>query len=216
MPSRKKTSGISEGQQEKVNQKPKRNLKRIFILVLLLLGIIVLIYAFSKWFVVAWVDGQPVTKFEYFKSLEESAAGKNLKDQLIVEKLIYSEANKKGVNASAGEIDKEFKKVMEQIGTESMKLQLAQVGMSENDFKDQLQTKIIIRKLFGGNVSVSDMELNKYIEDQQALFRDSSDLPPLTDEEKLKLKEELFLQKIQESFSKWVTEVQNSSRVIKQ
>ncbi len=217
MPVKRKTPKKNQEIKEQVVRASlKRNYKKVSIFVLLILGILILGYGLSKWAIVAWVDGKPITRFEYYKKLENSGAGKEIKDQMIVERLVYSEAQKKGVGANQNEINKEFNSVKQQIGTESMKMQLAQVNMSEDDFKKQLQTRILIRKLFGSNINISENELDKYIEDQQKLFGQTSDSPALTDTEKEKIKEELILQKIQENFSKWVKEVQNSSRVIKQ
>ncbi len=225
MPARKKSTKKSKSSasnlkiiQEPLATKKENKLKEkkvFFILIPLILGLLILGYAFSKWAVLAWVDGQPITRFEYFQKLEESGAGEQLKEQMIVEKLVYSEADKKGVSASQDEINKEYKSVESQIGTESMKLQLSQVNMTEEDFKNQLQTRILIRKLFGTNTTVSEDELSKYIEDQSALFDETGNIPELTEEEKVKLKEELLLQKIQENFSKWVNEAKTSSRVVK-
>lgn len=220
MPARKKSAKKPKGvtQEQKVGElKSFANIKlrksRIIILVVLVsLGLLILTYGLSKWAVLAWVDGKPITKFEYYKKIEESNAGKDIKDQMIIEKLIFSEAEKKGVQATQVEINKEFEGVKQQIGTESMKLQLSQVGMSEDDFRKQLNIRILIRKLFSNSVSVSDKDLDKYITDQKALLGEN-EKAELTDEEKAKIKQDLMLQKIQENFSKWVSQAQNSSRV---
>lgn len=222
MPARKKSAKKPKGvtQEQKVAEISFANIKlrksRIIILVVLVsLGLLILTYGLSKWAVLAWVDGKPITRVEYYKKIEESNAGKDIKDQMIIEKLIFSEAEKKGVQATQVEINKEFEGVKQQIGTESMKLQLSQVGMSEDDFRKQLNIRILIRKLFSNGVFVSDKDLDKYITDQKALFGENEQAPKVTDGEKAKIKQDLMLQKIQENFSKWVSQVQNSSRVIR-
>src|SRR5437763_1391236 len=71
--------------------KPQKSLY----IILGLVGLAVVLFLISKYMVVAWVDNKPITRFEYYSSLEKKY-GKDVREQLIVEKLINDEAQKRG------------------------------------------------------------------------------------------------------------------------
>lgn len=180
--------------------------KKLFI-ILGLIGLGVLLYLASRFLVVAWVDNQPVTKFELYSELEKRY-GKDTLEQMIVEKLILSEASKKGITASSNEIDEQIKKIEESQGGADQLNQILQAqGINRTELRNLVKLQVIREKLFNNNITISDEDVNKYIEDNK------SQLPEVTDQVKQNIKEQLKQQKVNENFQNWLKDNLQSSRV---
>ena len=180
--------------------------KKLFI-PLLLLGIVLLAFLASRLLVVAWVDNKPITRWDYYKTLD-AKYGKEIKEQLIVQQLVESEANKRKVTVSQDELNQEIQKIeTEQGGADKLNQILQIQGISQDEFKSLVKLQIMKQKMFAQDVAVSDDEVNKYIEENKAQF-DTVD-----DQLKANLKEELLQQKINTNFNNWLQGVLESPRV---
>lgn len=171
----------------------------------ILFGLILILS--SKYLVVAWVDGKPITTFELYKNLNKRY-GSDLREQMIVEKLLLSEAASKGVSASSDEVSNEIKKIeAEQGGAESLTQILSIQGISKDEFKNLVRLQLLRQKIFGTGVSVSDEEVNKYLEDNKNQYKE------VTDKVKTDAKELLKQQKINSNFNNWLKDTIKSNRV---
>ena len=93
----------------------------------------VLGYYLYKFSIIAWVDQTPITRFQVYKELENKY-GKDLKEQLISEQLVLSEAKKRGVSVASDEIEKQIKEIeTQQGGPEQLKQILEIQGMNMED-----------------------------------------------------------------------------------
>lgn len=188
---------------------------RLFIaLAILIFGL--LFFLGSKYFVVAWVDKQPITRVEYYKALE-SKYGKDQREQLIVEKLVLDEARQKGISVSNDELNVEIKRIQDQQGGQAQLNQLLQMqNISQNEFSKLVMLQLLRQKLFGGSITVTDDEVSKYMDqnkDQlpQVNSQDASSAAKLKDQ----IKEQIKQQKINSAFSSWLDSALKSSRVIR-
>lgn len=183
----------------------KINVKKLSIFALIL-GLLALGYLVSKFLVVAWVDKKPITRFEYFKALDQKY-GKEVKEQLIVEQLINAEALKNGSKVEAFELEAEIKKIEEQQGGKDKLDQILQVqGISQTEFKKLVRLQLLKQKLFGKDITISDDEVKKFLSDQ-------NQLDPVDDKQKEEIKQQLKQQKINTNFNNWLKEALQSSRV---
>ncbi|MBI2022835.1 SurA N-terminal domain-containing protein [Candidatus Daviesbacteria bacterium] len=176
-----------------------------------LVGILVIVTLASKYLAVGWVDNTPITRFEYYKSLEQKY-GKEVKEQLIVDKLVKSEAQKKGVNVTEQEINGEIKKIeKEQGGTAQLNQILEIQGISQEEFKNLVRLQLLKQKMFGKDIKVTDEEINKYLEENKQSFtpEESTDTAKLKDQ----IKEQFRQQKINTNFNNWLKDALQSSRV---
>lgn len=141
----------------------KKKTAWIFAAVLLLL---VLGYVFKGLFIVATVDGTPITRFAMIRELE-NVSGKQALDSLIVQKLVYAEARKKGITVGDSEIDLELSKIENQVKTQGGTLAqvLAGQGITLDVLKEQIRTQKMLEKLVTGKVEVTDLEVGRYIKD---------------------------------------------------
>ncbi len=177
----------------------------------LALGTLILLalaYMLYRYLIVAWVDGRPITRLTLDQRLEERY-GSDMKDQIIAETLVQSEAGKRGVTVTQEELDTEYQKFEQQFGgAESVTAALQAQGLDQQSFKSQLKLQVLIKKMFGDKVA-SDAAVEQYIAENQDQFKDS------TDEAKLKaeVREQLTQQDISQGFRTWLQEALQSSRV---
>ncbi len=178
----------------------------------LLLGIVVLVvlaFLLFKWLVVAWVDGKPLTRITLFNELS-SKYGEDTREQIISEKLIMAEAQKRNVSVSDGELNAEIKKTEDQVGgKEALQGLLEQQKVKEADFQKQVRIQLLIQKMFEKDASVSAGEVDKYIEENKDTLVEATDTAKLKEDVTSQLKQ----QKLSQIFSTWLQEALKSSRV---
>lgn len=184
-------------------------------------GVVVLIgllFIASRFWVIAWVDNKPVTKFELYSLLEKRDEGKT-SQELINEKLLESEGQKQRQSVSEDEVQAEIKKVEDQQGgAEQLKQVLAANGTTYEDFEKLVKRQLLIQKLFGGGINITDADVDKYIADNKEMMPPTvMNNPESSEAAKLKenVKEQLKWGKISENYQKWTQENLNSSRVRK-
>jgi len=152
---------------DKKSIKIKISIKTVIIIVVIIaLG--VLAYVYKGLFIVATVNGSPISRLAIIQELEK-ASGKNLLDSLIIEKLVQNEANAKKIIVSNDEINEEIKKIEDQIVAQGATLDaaLASQGMSMEDLKKQIIFQKEVEKLVADKINVTDEEVAQYIKDNE-------------------------------------------------
>lgn len=193
---------------ERLREVKNRIPKKLFWGALIALGLILLGWLASKYLIVAWVDGQPVTRIELLGELEKRY-GKDTREQLVIQKLIANEAKNRGTSVSDDEINTEVKRIeQEQGGVEKLQEVLQMQGISQTEFKELVRLQLLRQKMFGTNINVSDEEVNQYIEQNKAKLPEEID-----DALKARIKEEIKQQKIAQGYNTWLQEALNGTRV---
>lgn len=183
--------------------------RKTYYIFLLVTGILILVFVSGNFLVVAWVDKQPISRIEYLQELDKKY-GKELKDQLIIEKLLSIEARKKQVLVSENEILEEIKKVEQSQGGAEQLNQILQIqGIKQDEFKKMVKLQILKQKVFGRDVVISDDEINKYLETNKEQFKDPDD------KVRESIKEQLKQQKINSNFQNFIKDSLNGPRVIR-
>lgn len=193
----------------KVTFLPKISKKVLMSLVGLVL-LVGLVFLGAKYLVVAWVNNKPITRFEYYSQLDKKN-GAEIKDQLIRERLVADEAAKRGVKVGQGEADARAKQIEDQQGgAEQLNQRLQLSGLTRDDFVELVKQQVIIEKMFGQGINVTDEDVTKFIEDNK------EQMPEVIDDKvKGQVREEIKQQKINEGYSKWLDEAMKSKSVIK-
>ena len=190
--------------------------KKYLYAVAVVLAVIGILFAASRFWVVAWVDNKPITRFELYSLLEKRDEGKTT-EELIQEKLLLSEGQKQRQAVSDGEVEAEMKKVEDaQGGPAQLDQILAMNRLSREDFKKLVQLNLLKQKLFGQGINITDEDVDKYIEENKdSLPPGILDNPESSEAAKLgeSVKEQLKQMKINENFNKWLDETISSSRV---
>lgn len=118
----------------------------------------------------AKVNGQKVTKQDVYDAMYKQG-GQAALDNLIDEKLIAQEVDKKKITVNDADIDVELKKIQanfpdEQQFTDAMK----QNGYTLDTLKKQIRTQLSISKLFEGQMDLSDAKQKEYFDKNQAKY----------------------------------------------
>lgn len=181
---------------------------------LIVLGVLFLLAILSnKFLVVAWVDKKPVSRIEFYSNLDKRY-GKDLREELIVEKLINNEAVTRKINVTNADITAEIKKLEDQQGGADKLNQVLQMqNLSRDDLGRLIRLQLLRQKLFGAGINISDDEVNKYIESNKESFASPSG--QIDNQTKESVREQLKQTKINESFNKWLTDALKSSRVVR-
>lgn len=183
----------------------------------LIIGLGILGYYLYRFSIIAWVDQTPITRFQVYRELE-SKYGKDLKEQLISEKLILSEAKKRGVSVPGNEVEKQIKEIETQQGGPQQLKQILEIqGMTMADLRKQVEFQVLIEKMFGNDVQVSEEEIKTYVKDNKEQFPDVTDPEAsISAETKDQVSSLLKRQKTAKSFNEWLKGALQSSRVIRQ
>ncbi|GIW61877.1 MAG: hypothetical protein KatS3mg089_0729 [Patescibacteria group bacterium] len=205
----------TENSQQKISSSLKNlqsfKIKRTYLIggliLILLAGLAVY---FRSIFVVAMVNGQPVSRLAYIKEMEKMS-GKQALDSLITKTIILQEARKKKVTVNAQEVDQEIKKIEENLSKQGQKLDniLQLQGMTRDSLREQVYFQKLIEKMVGKDIKVSDKEVNDYI------TANRSTLPQDAKEEDLKkqVREQLRQQKLNEKVQTWIKSLQEKAKV---
>ena len=211
---RQATSRISKTQNTSSpveNSQLVNKLKQPKIFIPLAIAIIVfLAFYFKGLFVVALVNGQPITRLSLIAELEKQG-GKQTLSALVNQALILQEAKKKNIEVSQGEIDRSAKQIEESLKSQGQDLNtaLAMQGLTRQDFLMQLKLRSLVEKLLADQIKVTDKEVNDYIE------KNKETLPTDLKEDEIKkgVREQLKQQKMASASQSWLANLTKSAKI---
>lgn len=212
--SRSKASRTSRASILTASSKPKLRTKIItkkqFLIGLGLVVIIATLYYFRGLFIVAFVNGQPISRLSVISELENRQGGQAL-DSLITKTLIFQEAKKNNVIVSEQEIADEIKNFETNIQEQGQDLNqlLSMQGMTRNDLKEQIKLQKYLEKLLTDKISVSDQEISDYIAESQELLPEDQE----PKEQKESVKEQLKQQKFSQELQTFIDEIKSKAKI---
>lgn len=202
-------------------KKPRTFPKKAGYLIAVILGVGLLLFFGSRYLVVAWVDQKPITRFEYYKALDQRF-GKDLKEELIVQKLLENEADRKNIAISPQELQTEITKIEEQQGGADKLNQILQAqNISRDEFNKLIKLQLVRTKLFSEGAEASEEAVRQYIEENKDALpigqdaQGNSQDPGQDENLKNSIKDQLKQQKINQNFSTWLQENLQGSRVMR-
>ncbi|MBU2051954.1 SurA N-terminal domain-containing protein, partial [Patescibacteria group bacterium] len=131
--------------------KGKSNFQRkTLIYIALVLGLIGLAYYFKSQFVVAWVNGQPVSRMAYTNELQKLAKTQAL-DNLLVKKMIISEAKKQNLSVDQAEVDQAMQTISDRTKAQGSNLDdlLKAQGISLQEVREEVRLQKLLEKMVG-------------------------------------------------------------------
>jgi foldase protein PrsA len=183
----------------------KRN---IIIIIIALLGLL-LWWGLRGNIIVAFVNGQPITRFE-LNNLLVRRFGQQSLDTLINERLILGSARQKGVYITPKDIDQKVSDITKRLeGKMTLDEALKYQGMTQDEFKKQIEIQLTIDKLFEKDSTVSAKEIDDYIQKNSQLAKTSTDPAQLREDVKSILQQ----QKTTEAFDTWFTQIQKQAKI---
>ncbi len=162
-----------------VSMNPLSQLNRLkgnkFVYLAVIIIVLALLISYKKsWFIAATVNNSPISNFEVL-SREDSQFRKQMIDQMINEKLILSEAGKKGIKISAADIDTKILEIEKQVGGASaFDSLLTQQGQTRTGVRDQIKITLSLEKMYANEASVSADEVTKFIEQNKEQMQSST------------------------------------------
>ena len=181
------------------------------ILIILLVAFVLLALKFKNLFIVATVNGTPITRLNFEQELNNKYGQQTL-ENMISEQVILSEAQKRNIKVGKDEVDKKIKEIEDRLkGQVSLDEALQAQGLTRESFRKQLEIQIIIDKMFGKDAKVTDKEIDEYLAQNQETLSSSTDPAKL----RADVKEMLTQQKVGDLFDKWFTEAKKKANVVK-
>src|SRR3989344_4934721 len=197
MPKKRASQRVTNIKQKNLKEKAMefiRTPKNFIILGLLVLAL--LFWWGKNYFIVATVNGQPVSRFELNSRLK-SQFGSTVLDQLVNERLILGATRQQGIFVTSEEIESRIKEIEKSLeGKMTLDQALGMQGLNPANFKRQLELQLSIEKMFAKESTVSASEIDEYLKENAEQFADA------TDPAKLKTEVESFLkqQKISKAY----------------
>ncbi len=196
-------------QDNKINMFSRLSPKNIILLVLLVL--IVIFWKFKGNFIAAVVNNQPISRFELNDYLVRKFGSQAL-DNIINERLILAAARQKGIFVTSEEINSKIKQIEEKLkGQITLAEALKMQGLTENDFKRQVEIQLSIDKLFDKEASISTKEIDEYIASNSDIYKNEKDKDKVQEEVKSIIRQ----QKISDLFNKWFEDIRKNANIKK-
>ncbi len=207
-------SAVLLGASSAINLFKNINLKNVykkqFIIPIAIVLLVALLYYYKGLFVVATVNGQPITSVALINEMEKES-GKQSLNSLVSEMLITQEARKRNVIITDKDINSQTRTLEDSLSTQGQSLDsiLAQRGMTKNDLRDQIRIQLMVDKMLGSKIKVTDKEINDYYN------KNKSSLPPTIDEKtaKTNIKQQLKQQKIASAFQTWLSNLEQKAKI---
>jgi foldase protein PrsA len=120
--------------------------------------------------VVAKVNQDTITKDDLYQAML-SQGGDSLLDQLVTEKLITQELKKQNIQITDQDVQEELDNFKASIGSEAdYQMYLMQYGISQEMVGQLMKTNASLKKLLASQIKVSDEDIKKYFEENQAQY----------------------------------------------
>jgi hypothetical protein len=173
-------------------------------------AVVLIAVLFKNLFVVAIVNGQPITRLELVRNLEQKSGEKEL-EELITKTLVFQEARKENVTVGDEEVDTEVKRLEEEITASGQNFEelLASRELTREKLKENLKLNRLASKIVEKNITVSDEEVKAYMEEN----KDS--LPKDKSEEEIKkdVSEQLKAEKTEKAISEFVSRIRSQAKI---
>ena len=127
--------------------------------------------------IAAMINGKPIWRHKIVKQLE-TYYGANMLNTTIEQELIKQEVNLKKINVTDAEVAEQIKKIEESMASSGQTLDqaLAESGMSRKDLEDNYKLNIMVEKLLAERVTVTEEDVQKYIDENKDSFPEGTDL----------------------------------------
>lgn len=182
--------------------------KHLLVLGVLVVLIAILGYFFRDRFLAALVNGKPIFRYKLNQLLIKSS-GKEALENLIVEGLIKEEVKKNQVVVTKEDIDAEVKKISDQFGA-GAKFEdvLKAQGISIDDFRSQIETKLQVYGILGKDLAVSEDEISQFLKENKESLTATSEA-----EKRIQANGVLREQKINEKVQTWISDLLAKAKI---
>lgn len=171
---------------------------------------LILIYYFKGLFIVAVVNGKPITRLEVIGELEKNS-GKEVLESLISRTLILQEAKRRNVTVSEKEIDDEMKKIEKAVSVQGQSFDqaLKAQNLTRGDLRERLRVELLVERLVKDKIKVTEAEIDNFLRTNEET------LPKNLSEEELRsgAKKQLESQELNQSAQKLLAELKKKAKI---
>jgi foldase protein PrsA len=185
-------------------------MKKVLIFLPIAIASGVILFNIKHWFIAALVNKRPITRFSLIQGLERQG-GRQVLDDLISQNLIFQEAEKQGVKINPEEMEERLKELEEQAEALGGDLDtfLGMQGQTRKGLEEQIRIRLIINKILGKEIEVSEEEIQQYFEENKEFFPEGANLEEMREDLEESLKEE----KINEKLQGWLEELRAKAKI---
>ncbi len=182
--------------------------KLMYVAIVIAVGVIAYLGKGLIW--VATVNGEMIPRLEVIKNLE-GQYGTQETNSLITKALILQEAKKEKVTITDAEINAEIKKIETSVTSQGQNLDelLKSKNMTRDKLKEQIKMNVLIEKLLGKTIVISDAQVAEYFEANKASFPPDAKLEDL----KPAIKEQLQQQALSAKFQTWLEALRQKAKI---
>jgi len=189
------------------------NINKIVAFHLTLLAVLALAggYSYAKYWNVATVNGKPISRIDYIKTMEK-AGGKQTLDQMVQDSLVLSEGQKSGIKMSKEEVNAEVAKVEERIKAQGQTLDsaLAMSNMTRQDLEKQILMQKIESTLAVSKAEITQAQIDEFLKTYKSQLPTNMNKTQLQD----LAKEELTTQASKSAAADWLTNLTKNAKII--
>lgn len=194
-----------------IQETPKKSSRIYYVLAVVVLLFVAIYFGFQKYgrlAIVSTVNGAPIFRWNLWAKLEKQS-GKQILDQMVSEKLIDQEAEKKQIVVAKADIDNQIKQFEKQFkGKEGLDQMLSFQGLTRSDLEQQIRYNLILTKLTTP-AKVTDKEIQEYYDANQSTYGEE-----LTGDARQKILEVLNQQKKSKAITDWFDAVRKKAKVV--
>jgi hypothetical protein len=185
--------------------------KRFMVPVIIVL-LAALAYVGLQQLIIASVNGVPVSRLTLIKEME-SQGGAQVLESLITKELILQAAKKQSITVSDEEIEEELNKLREQLSSSGQNFDeiLAMQGLTMERVNEELRLQKIIEKATIGDLTISDEEVDSYIEQNKSFMPEDQDTADAAFRDSIR--EQLKQQKLSTSMQEWIGKLQSEADI---
>ena len=191
-----------------LKKNPKKKWTYITLVVIVLLAI--LVYWKANYFIVATVNGEPISRYALMVELEKQG-GQNTLEQMVTKKIIEQKAREAGNVVTQVDVDAEVARIEESLIAQGADLEtmLSYYGQDRATFEDGVRQNTIIGKLFEDKVVITDEQVLETFESNKEQYGEEATLEDLKDQ----IYYELFDAQIGTLYQEWYQEQREESDV---
>jgi hypothetical protein len=182
--------------------------KHLMFLGALVVLAVVLGYFFRDRYLAAFVNGKPIFRYK-LNQLLIKGSGKDALESLIVEGLIKAEVEKNQIEITKEQVEAEVKKISSQFGDQAKFEEVLKAqGMSVEEFRSQIETKLQVYNILDKDISVSDEEISQFLKDSGETLTATSEA-----EKKSQAGVTLREQKLNEKIQTWIADLLAKAKI---
>ncbi len=179
-------------------------------IVAIILGIIILglIGVNKGWVIAAVVNNKPIFRLTLNTALV-SRYGTQTLENMISEQLIADEAKRQKVSVTQKEIDAQQQEILKSFGGNvTIEDVLKYQGMTKADFDQQIRLQMLLTKIIGKDITISDEDVTNYIATNESTLVATD-----SDGMKKEAKDAILMQKVGEQLQTWYAALKEKAKI---